>query len=136
MARQKISVTSYMSPTPVTIGKEQPLAVAHQLMRKHRIRHLPVLWGGKVVGMVSMGDLHLIETLANVDPTQVTVAEAMSADPVCVSPSTPLVEVARVMAQEKYGSVVVLDDDNKVVGIVTTIDVCNAFVDALGESAA
>ena len=61
-------VEQYMSREPATIGKEEPLLAAHRLMQTHRIRHLPVLHQGRIVGVVSERDLHLLETVKNVDP--------------------------------------------------------------------
>lgn len=103
---------------------------AHRLMREHRIRHLPVLHGGAIVGIVSDGDLHLIETLNDVDPEKVTVEEAMTADPYCVTPDTPLDVVVQTMAENKYGCAII-EQNRKVVGIFTTVDACNAFAQML-----
>ena len=46
-----------MTETPHSIGKDQPLAVAHRLMKEHDLRHLPVLEQGKLVGLVSERDV-------------------------------------------------------------------------------
>lgn len=104
--------------------------LAHRMMREHRIRHLPVLRGSKVVGIVSDRDLNMVETLVDVDPRLVLVAEAMTQDPYLVSPEAPLDEVVGTMADKKYGSAVVTQN-NKVVGIFTTVDACRAFSDLL-----
>ncbi|HET9931515.1 MAG TPA: CBS domain-containing protein [Polyangiaceae bacterium] len=124
------TVQKYMTTSPHTIGEEQPMAVAHRIMRDNRIRHLPVLRDGKVAGMVSDRDLHLIETLKDVDPREVQVSEAMSQDPYVVAPDAPLDEVVRTMAEKKYGSAIVVQSQ-KVVGIFTTVDVCRAFAELL-----
>lgn len=123
-------VGDYMTRSPHTVGADQPMTVAHQLMRSHQVRHLPVLKAGNVVGIVSDGDLHLIETLEDVDPENVTVEEAMTEAPYCVAPETPLAEVVAEMAKHKYGCAVVAQGP-KVTGILTTVDVCRAFADHL-----
>jgi acetoin utilization protein AcuB len=123
-------VDKYMTPTPHSVGQEQSLAQAHRLMREHHIRHLPVLHGGKLVGVLSDRDLHLIETLRDVDPEKVTVEEAMSATVYVVSPRAPLDEVVREMAQHKYGCALV-EDGGKLVGVFTTVDALRAFADLL-----
>jgi acetoin utilization protein AcuB len=69
----KPSIRKYMSQSPHTIGREQTLNAAHDVMRRHGIRHLPVLEGGKLMGLVSQRDLHLIETLRDVDPAETRV---------------------------------------------------------------
>lgn len=124
------TVQKYMSTSPHTIGAEQTMSVAHRMMREHRVRHLPVLREGKVVGLLSDRDLNVIETLSGVDPTRVSVEEAMSQDPYVVPPDQALDEVVMTMASKKYGSAVVVQHD-KVVGIFTTVDACKAFAELL-----
>jgi|SRR5689334_4842065 len=120
----------YMTTTPHSIGKDQTLERAHQVMRDHRIRHLPVLEGGKLVGIVTERDLHLVETLRDVDPRKVLVEEAMSTHVYAVAPDTALDVVAESLAEHKYGSAVVIQN-GKVVGIFTTNDACRALVELL-----
>jgi acetoin utilization protein AcuB len=124
------TVQKYMSTAPHSIGPDQPLSVAHRMMREHQFRHLPVLHGGTLVGMLTDRDLHLIETLRDVDPQKVTVEEAMSANPYSVPPDAPLDEVVDAMAEHKYGSAVVMQN-NKVVGMFTTVDCCRALGELL-----
>ena len=124
----KISV--YMTTEPHTIGADQTMAHAHAVMREHRIRHLPVLSAQHLVGIVSVGDLHMVETLSEVDPTKVRVDEAMTQDVYTVSPDAPLDEVVHQMAMHKYGSAVIIDNGH-VVGVFTTVDACRAFADML-----
>jgi acetoin utilization protein AcuB len=119
-----------MTTTPHTIGQEQTLGAAHKMLREHHIRHLPVLHAGKLVGILSDRDLSFIETLRDVDPEKVTVEEAMTQTPYTTSPETPLDEVVTTMAQHKYGSVVIVDNDH-VVGVFTAIDAMTAFADLL-----
>jgi acetoin utilization protein AcuB len=119
-----------MTTSPHTIGEDQPMAIAHRMMREHRVRHLPVLRGAKIVGLISDRDLNFVETLKDVDPKKVLVSEAMSASPYVVSPDSPLDEVVAEMAEHKYGSAVVVQHE-KVVGIFTTVDACTAFAELL-----
>jgi len=124
------TVRKYMSPAPHSIGPDQPLAVAHRMMREHRFRHLPVLDAGRLVGMLTDRDLSLIETLRDVDPRKIMVEEAMSAAPYAVGPDAPLDEVVAEMAEHKYGSAVVMQNQ-KVVGMFTTVDACRALGELL-----
>ena len=123
-------ISKYMTTTPHTIGFDQTLQTAHKLMRDHHFRHLPVLQGGKLVGMVTERDLALIETLKDVDPTKVTVEDAMTPAPYTVAPDALLDEVVATMAEHRYGSAVVVDN-NHVVGVFTTVDALVAFSDLL-----
>ena len=124
------TIQKYMTTSPHSIGVDQPLTQAHQFMHKHEIRHLPVLSGGKLVGMLTDRDLHLIEALKDVDPHSVTVEDAMTTSVYSVSPETPLDEVVSTMGTKKYGSAVVMHGD-KVVGIFTTVDICKALTELL-----
>jgi acetoin utilization protein AcuB len=111
---------SCMTRGLITIAPEQPLAAAHALMREHHVRHLPVLRGETLVGLVSQRDLYLLETLGDVDVEQVQVEEAMS-PPFAVGPDEPLGAVLDAMLEHHYGSAVVLEG-GRVIGIFTTTD--------------
>lgn len=115
-----------MTRMPHTIEPTATLEEAHRLMRKHRFHHLPVVRGGDLVGLVSLRDLLLIETLKDVDPKGVEVSETMSKDPYSVAPGAPIDKVAAKMAAEQIGSAVVVDGD-EVVGIFTTHDALTAL---------
>jgi acetoin utilization protein AcuB len=124
------TVQKYMTTAPHTIGVEQTLAVAHELLKAHHIRHLPVLGGGQLVGMLTQRDIAVVEGLAGVDPKKVLVEDAMSSEVYSVSPEAPLDEVASEMAEKKYGSVVVMQN-HKVVGIFTTVDLARTLTELL-----
>jgi acetoin utilization protein AcuB len=132
MTQKHVPIERYMTSSPHSIGQEQSLAVAHDLMRKYEIRHLPVLHGGKLVGLVSLRDLHLVETLPDVDPAQVLVEDAMTEDVYSVAPTDDLADVAEDMAHRKLGSAVVLRD-TKVVGVFTTTDALRALAEQLKD---
>src|SRR5262249_17780332 len=121
-----------MTPSPHSIGCDQTLEIAHALMRRHNIRHLPVLDGGKLAGVVSQRDLYFVEAMPGTDPRTGTVGDAMSQETYCVRPETPVDEVAIDMAQHKYGCAVVMDGA-KVVGVFTTTDALNALSVLLGR---
>jgi acetoin utilization protein AcuB len=126
----KPTIRKFMTATPYTIGQDQTLSAAHRLMRQHEVRHLPVLTGGKLVGILSQRDLHLIETLEDVDPDTAKVEEAMTMDVYVTPPNTPLDEAARTMAEHKFGSAVVVDR-GKIVGMFTTVDALVALAELL-----
>lgn len=130
----EIKVRSYMTQGAYSISRRQPLAAAHRLMRDHRIRHLPVVDGTRLVGVVSERDLHLIETLRDVQPETVLVEEAMTAEPFIVTPDSALLEVVTAMWQRRLGSAVVLDGP-QIVGMFTTTDALRALADLLKQGA-
>jgi len=132
MSKSIPTIQKYMTTSPHSIGREQTVAAAQKIMREHHIRHLPVLEGGSLVGIVSDRDVALIETLRDVDPQKVSVEDAMTQQVYTVSPDAPLDEVVGEMAEKKYGSALVMQN-HKVVGIFTTVDVCRAFGELLSS---
>jgi acetoin utilization protein AcuB len=130
MTRPTPSVSQYMTPSPHSIGAEQTLAQARTVMHEHKVRHLPVLDGGELVGVVTEGDVHFVESLEDVDLHAVTVAEAMTEPLYTVTVDTPLDDIVAGMASRNCGSAVVVQGA-KIVGIFTTLDACRAFADAL-----
>ncbi len=133
--KQVHAVREYMSKTAHTVGDEQPLSVAREMMRTHGVRHLPVLHGGKLVGVVSERDLAFIKAMANLDDQKTMVSEAMSTDVYAVAPETPLRTVAEDMATHKLGCAVVTVG-TKVVGVFTTVDGMRALADFVDPSLA
>jgi acetoin utilization protein AcuB len=129
-------ISQYMSRQPWTIRDDATMAQAHQLMREHRIRHVPVLQGGKLVGIVSERDLHLIETLPDCDPEDVAVEEAMTQEVYTVAPDAPVDVVVERMASHKYGSVVVVNGRGIVEGIFTSVDALQVLADVLRRATA
>jgi acetoin utilization protein AcuB len=128
----KPSIEQFMTRSPHTIGRDQPLATAHRMMREHGIRHLPVLEGGRLAGIISERDLLFVDRLFGVDPERVPVSEAMSQDVYAVSLRAPLLDVAAEMADHKYGSAVVMHG-GRVTGVFTTVDALRALKTMLGE---
>ena len=129
-------LSQYMTVQPWTIRRDATMSQAHQLMREHKIRHLPVLEAGKLVGIVSERDLHLIETLPGSDPDEVRVEEAMIVDVYAVGVDDPVDVVVEKMSLRKYGSAVVLDRRGGVKGIFTTVDALQAFAEVLRRATA
>ncbi len=118
-----------MTPDPRTISPDESHHKARQVMQACGIRHLPVVEdgpaGARLVGIVTMRDMRLLEGLAAGGP-QPTVRDAMTPEPFVVSPNAPMHQVARTMAERKYGSAIVLDG-GKIVGIFCAIDALNAL---------
>lgn len=123
-------VREYMTASPVTIGSKQSMASASELMKKHAIRHLPVLRGGQLVGVVSDRDVKIVESFPDVDPKTVSVDEAVGQEAYGVAPTDDLALIARHMHDHKYGSAVVMEGKT-VVGIFTTVDALQALADLL-----
>ncbi len=114
----------------MTVSQDDSLAHAQKLMSDNKFRHLPVLDGEKLVGMISDRDVALISSIAGADPHVLKVVDAMTPKPFTTSPKTLIDEVVSTMAEHKIGSVVVMDN-NHVVGIFTAVDALGAFAHLL-----
>lgn len=125
-------IAAYMTPLPHTVGSEQTITFAQEMMRKYDVRHLPVLHGGELYGIVSERDLGVIAGLNEVNPDDTTVEEAMTQEAYTVSRETPLFDVLTHMLDQKYGSAIVIDG-TKVVGIFTTHDAVRLLVENFGS---
>ena len=125
-------VRQYMTPAPHTIGRTRSLAAARQLMLEHRVRHLPVLDGGRIAGVLSERDLFMVESLPGVNPTDVRVEEAMVENVFTVEPDAPIGEVVETMIARKLGSAVVSEGE-RVIGVFTTIDALQALHELLEQ---
>ena len=122
------AVAQYMSAGPHTIGREQSLAAAKQLMQKSHVRHLPVLHGGQLVGVISERELDVIGALPG--SKQLSVEDAMVPDVYVTSQDTELATVVSDMARLKVGSAIVVKGDD-VVGVFTAVDGLRALAELL-----
>ncbi|MCB0394080.1 MAG: CBS domain-containing protein [Bdellovibrionales bacterium] len=124
------TVQKYMTHVPHSIGFDQTIARAKDKMHELGVRHLPVLKGGKLVGVLTDRDIKLVSTFKDVDPETLKVDEAFTPEPYFTSPDAHLDEVVSMMAEKKYGCAVVVDN-SKLVGIFTEIDAYKALSDLL-----
>ena len=110
-----------MTPNPVTIPSDLSLADAAQRMYEHGIRHLPVMEGSHIAGVVSERDLALVMGIPGVNKNTVEVTEAMVSSPYIVTPETALEDVVEIMHERKIGTAVVMKD-GEIRGIFSVID--------------
>jgi acetoin utilization protein AcuB len=127
--KQMPTIQKYMTPMPHSIGAKITIPEAQSMMREYRIRHLPVKDGGKLVGIITDRDVKLASAFADV--AKLTVDEVMSQDPYTVSPDAPLDRIVSEMAEKKYGSAIIQQDNGKVVGIFTAVDALVALSETL-----
>lgn len=130
MSKTIPTVQKYMTYVPKSIGFDQTIEKALDYMRELRVRHLPVLKGGKLVGILTDRDVNLVMGFNDADPKTMTVDEAYTPDPYFTKPDAKLDEVASEMAEHKYGCAIVVDN-NKLVGIFTEVDALRALSDLL-----
>jgi len=130
MSKPIPSISKYMTTTPYTADRSLTLASASKLMREKGIRHLPVMEGDTLLGIITERDIRFAESFSIVDPEQVTVYGAMTEEVYAVGPETPLDEVVDTMAEKRYGSAVIVQNQI-VVGVFTTVDACRALSELL-----
>jgi acetoin utilization protein AcuB len=121
-----------MTSCPLTVAPTSSLSKAVRVMRDNQVRHLPVVDGGRVAGILSQRDVLIMESLPGVNPTEVRVEEAMVRDVFTAGPETPIGEVVETMIDRKIGSTIVCEGDH-VLGVFTTIDALRALHDRLAR---
>jgi acetoin utilization protein AcuB len=127
-------IIAFMTPFPHSIDVDAPLEDAHKLMREHRFRHVPVMSGGEIVGVLTDRDIKLVlgPDFGSPDERELRVRDAYVERPCVVPASTPVAKVARVMAQNRIGSAIVTKH-GKLVGIFTVTDACRALAEIIGD---
>jgi acetoin utilization protein AcuB len=118
-------VQDHMSRKVVTIGPQASVDDARKLLRRHRIRQLPVLRNGRLSGIVTDRDLRSTGTRSR------KVADIMTAKPFVISPLASVDEAARLLRMYKIGALPVVDGKT-LAGIITGSDVLEAFVELSG----
>jgi acetoin utilization protein AcuB len=128
MTKATPPIRKYMTTTPFTVDAEVSIKEASRLMQDKDIRHLPVLSGENLVGILSERDVTLVESINGVDLNLLKVEDAMTRGPYRTDPDSLLSEVAAEMAEKKYGAAIVVQH-NKVVGIFTMVDACRVLAE-------
>jgi acetoin utilization protein AcuB len=114
-----------MTREVLVVQPELSLAVADELMREKHIRHLPVVQGGRLAGILSDRDvLRYRESAA-----QMSCGEAMTPAPVTCHPDTSVGRVAQLMLHHKIDSVPVVNEVGTLVGLVTSSDLLALLID-------
>jgi acetoin utilization protein AcuB len=142
MKLTELRVANYMTPNPITVEPEDTLMRALEVVRLKKVRRLPVTIGGKLVGLITAGDLKRAEPSTLTDSQEsfdevmegTEVSRIMVQNPVTTTPETPLVEAAAVLQKTKYGGLPVVTDEH-LVGIITDSDLLHALVDILRAAA-
>jgi acetoin utilization protein AcuB len=129
-------VKDWMTRNPISTNRDTSLPEASRLMTDNGIRHLPVVEHGKLVGIVTWGDIR--EASAS-DATSLTVFELayllkklpvgkiMTPRPITVTPTTAISRAAQLMLEHKIGGLPVVEDE-KLVGILTESDIFQMLV--------
>lgn len=126
MPKAPRTIERYMTTVLHVVAPTDSVADASARMRRHGVRHMPVLEGRKVVGVLSLRDLQMIEVLRDVDPTELAVQRVMAGNPYIVDPEDDLARVAAHMAEQRIGSAIVCHA-GELRGLFTTTDALQAL---------
>ena len=130
-------VKDVMKTQLVTLNADSKLGFANDIMYLGRIRHLPVVKGETVAGILTQRDLYrasLTSILTNWKENKefldsVKVSEVMTKNVITVAPDATIEEAAQIMIDKKVGGLPVVKEKNKLVGLITETDVLQYFVD-------
>ena len=137
MKRREL-VSKIMSTNLITVNTTNNLVEAERLFNENSIRHIPVVSGEDIIGMLSLTDLlrvSFVDTYgsdeSDVDTAvynMLTIEQVMVKNIVSVSSTQAIKEVAEILAKNEFHALPVVDDD-KLVGIVTTTDLLNYLLE-------
>jgi len=132
-------VSKIMTKNLVKLNVSDSLSKAEALFKKNKIKHLPVVSGDKIVGMLGYSDLLRISFADATDDTgkyvESTVYDMFSLDQVmtskvvCVESDDTIKEVAEILAREHFHALPVIEHD-KLIGIITSTDIINFFLES------
>lgn len=133
-------VKERMASPVITVAPDLPIMQALELMKTNRIRRLPVMKKGKIVGIVSEGDLlnaspsdvtSLSVWELNYLLAKITVEEIMTKKVITVGEDTPIEEAAYLMDENKIGGLPVISEDGELVGLITETDLFRIFLELM-----
>jgi acetoin utilization protein AcuB len=122
-------VRSRMTSKVITVQPAQSLNEARALLHKHRIRQLPVVRSGRLVGIITDRDLR------SAGAKDGTVADLMTPRPIVIGPNASVDEAAHVLTAHKIGALPVVEA-GKLLGILASDDILDAFVELSGVAEA
>ncbi|WP_369997324.1 CBS domain-containing protein [Winogradskyella sp.] len=136
--REHKSISTIMSKNLIALNRTDDLEHAEMLFKRHKIRHIPVVSGEVIVGMLSYTDLLRISFADAVDESEsevdtlvynmFTIDQVMAKNVVTVNSKTSIKEVAKILATREFHALPVVDD-GMLVGMVTTTDLINYLID-------
>ncbi|WGD35312.1 CBS domain-containing protein [Olleya sp. YS] len=135
--KKRTPVAEIMTKHVISLNKTDDLEQAEQLFKQHNIRHIPVVSGEAIIGMLSYTDLLRISFADAADEyaldvesvvyNMFTIEQVMAKNLVSVSSATTIKEVAELLATKEFHALPVVDN-GKLVGIVTTTDLINYLI--------
>jgi acetoin utilization protein AcuB len=140
-------VKNFMTREVVTVLPETGVEEAYRLMERHNIRRLPVVEeDGTLIGIVTETDVRqvLVPWRSSIKRRKEKkfyylardeiVEDIMTSEVITIKPNNSITEVARLLHEHKFGGIPVVDDDGKVIGIVTSIDLIALLIDKMEDT--
>ena len=134
-------VETWMSKPVITINADDSMQKATELLKEHHIRILPVMEGGMLVGIITDRDLKRASasdaTCLEIHElvyllSKIKVKDIMTRDPIIVRPSYTVEQTARILLDNKISGAPVVNDEGKVLGIITRDDMLRVLVNLTG----
>ena len=135
-----MKVVDVMTTNPLVTTPTESVGQVDQVMAENRVRQLPVVEGGAMLGIVTDRDIRsflaqssLLEPEERARALETKVRDIMTTDPLTLSPDDELQEAVELLIDEKIGGIPVVDAAEGLVGIVTYVDVLRCFLNRLQE---
>ncbi|MHA7830486.1 MAG: CBS domain-containing protein [Flagellimonas sp.] len=135
-----VPVSKIMTKNLVTLSTKDDLVTAERLFKKHHIRHIPVVEGNEIKGILSHTDLMRISFADAIDEHEevvdtivynmFTIPQVMVHDVVSVKSDATIKDVAEILSKREFHALPVVDE-GKLVGIVTTTDLIRYFLKSI-----
>jgi len=134
-------VKDWMKKDVITVEESDTVLDAMHIMRENNIRRLPVLKNGKLVGIITEKDIKGFapSKASTLDIYEVhnilaktLVREVMTREVITVSPEDTIERAALILRDMRFGGLPVVEKDDKIVGIITAVDIFDVFVEAMG----
>jgi len=121
---EDLRVGDLMTSDPVVIGPDQPATEAERLLKMHRVSGLPVVDGGAAVGVISRTDMMVAHSsqMIGANWSRMLVRHLMSTPPITVHAGTSPERAAELMLARHIHRVVVVDDEDAPVGVLSALD--------------
>jgi acetoin utilization protein AcuB len=124
-----MKVKNWMKADPVTVGRTMLIQQAAELMKKHSIRHLPVVEGDQLEGFITQTDLRQYFFPSMVE--DISVHDVMVVKPYTIQVDDSIDQAARLIHDHKIGGLPVMDG-KKLVGVITSSDIVSGFIEVMG----
>ena len=136
--KKRTPISEIMTSEVITLNHTDDLETAERLFKTKNIRHIPVVSGKEIIGMLSYTDLLRISFADATDENDYevdtivynmfTIEQVMAKNLISVTPTATIKEVAEILAKKEFHALPVVDN-NELVGIVTTTDLINYLID-------